>query len=134
MQGHNAQPIARADDYPLVMAQKRPRTRETIARNLRILMDRSSWSQRDMAAKSGVSQRQISNILQSSSSCSTETADALAKAFGLEGWHLMLPRLPLDLVHSTSIQKLVIAYTNASETTRAYMDSIVEREGAVGAD
>lgn len=97
-------------------------------------MDRKQWSQRDLAGKSGVSQRQISNILQMTTTCSVETADALALPFGLEGWHLLLPRLPLDLVHSPSIGRLVKAYTEASDIVRAYFDTIAIREGKDGDD
>jgi len=110
------------------MAQPRPRTRETLARNLRVLMDRAEWSQRDLAAQSKVSQRQISNILSMTTSCSVETAEALAKPFGLQGWHLVLPNLPVDLVQSTSIARLVSAYIAAQGPSRAFMDSLADRE------
>lgn len=77
---------------------------------------------------SGVSQRQISNILSQSTSCSVETADALAKAFKLHGWHLLLPTLPADLERSASLQRLVEAYMHSGAATRDYLDSIADRE------
>lgn len=112
------------------MAKKaRPRTRVTISRNLRAIMELTDMSQRDLEAKSGVSQRQISNILTQSTSCSIETADALAASFGLVGWHLLIPDLPKELLQSTSIGKLVTSYVRASDDTRHYMDQIADREG-----
>jgi transcriptional regulator with XRE-family HTH domain len=92
-------------------------------------MELMEMSQRDLETKSGVSQRQISNILTQSTSCSIETADALAAAFGLVGWHLLIPDLPNELLRSTSIGKLVTAYVRASDDTRHYMDQVAEREG-----
>lgn len=115
-------------------AKQRPRTRGSIARNLRLLIDHAHWTQRDLETRSGVSQRQISNILTQTTSCSTETADALAKPFGLEGWHLLIPNLPLDLVHSPSIAKLVAAYIRAGQDTRDFIDSVAEREATYRPD
>jgi len=110
------------------MAKVRPRTRETLARNLTVLMDRFGWTQRDLAALSGVSQRQISNILSQSTTCSIETADALAGAFKLNGWHLLMPNLPQDLAQAAGLRRLVEAYNGADAPTRDYLDSIADRE------
>ncbi len=116
------------------MPVRRPRTRDIVAANLAALMGHAQWSQRDLEAKSGVSQRQISNILTRSTSCSVETADALARAFGLEGWHLLVKDLPDDLVHSVSIAKLVAAYIQAGQETRNYIDTVAQRETVRGGD
>lgn len=91
-------------------------------------MSKMEWTQRDLERESGVSQRSISNILRQEQSPSVEVADALAKPFGLEGWHLILPNLPLDLVHSRSIANLVSAYTKGTDATRTFLDSIADRE------
>ena len=85
-------------------------------------------SQRDLAAKSGVSQRQISNILSDATSCSVDTAQALAKAFGLEGWHLLVPNLPDELLSSPSLERLVRAYIGAPASAREFMDTLADRE------
>ena len=92
-------------------------------------MVRASMTQRDLSAASGVSQRQISNILSETTTCSVETADALAAAFKLVGWHLLIPDLPSELLNSPSLNRLVSAYVHASEDTRHYMDQVAEREG-----
>ena len=91
-------------------------------------MAQAGWSQHELAKRSGVSQSQVGNILNRRTSCSVETAEALAKPFGLQGWHLILPNLPDELVHSISIERLVTAYTGAGEETRDYLDRIAERE------
>lgn len=110
------------------MSNPRPRTRDAISRNLKMLMAHADYSQRDLAAKSGVSQRQISNILSGATSCSIEVADALGKAFNLNGWQLMIHDLPEALVDSPSISRLVDSYIHASAAARLYMDEIAARE------
>lgn len=114
------------------MRSSRPKTRQSVAKNLQVLMAHAGWSQRDLAAKAKVSQRQISNILSQATSCSVETADALAAAFGLQGWHLLLPNLPDDLAESPSIARLVEAYIGSDPAGRAYLNSIADRELSSG--
>jgi transcriptional regulator with XRE-family HTH domain len=86
------------------------------------------WTQVELAKKSGVSQRMISSILSCESGCSVETADALAHAFGLTGWHLIMPNLSEDLLKSKAIQVLLESYVTASDEGRALIDAIAARE------
>jgi transcriptional regulator with XRE-family HTH domain len=113
---------------------KRPHTRETLARNLRALMDMREWTQTEMARRSGVSQRMVSHVLSRSTGCSIETADALAKPFGLTGWHLLIPDLPDELLRSPSLQSLVDAFVHASDSGRAMISMVAEREAKYGND
>ena len=61
------------------MAIKRPATRETLARNLKALMDEAKWNQVELSKRSGVSQRQISNILRQETGCWSEGSDRAVK-------------------------------------------------------
>ena len=110
------------------MAVKRPTTRSTLIRNLTALMDVRGWNQSELARQSGVSQRMISHLLRDEASCSIETAEALATAFGLNGWHLLLPNLPHDLLDSPSLRRLVDSYISAPQSGRALFDLMAERE------
>lgn len=109
------------------MTIKRPATRESLARNLKALMDEAGWNQVELSKRSGVSQRQISNILRQETGCSIEHADALGKAFGLQGWHLIMPTLSRDLSTGT-LAKLVDRYASASSEGRAAIDRVAELE------
>lgn len=109
------------------MAVKRPATRETLALNLALLMRRAGVNQVELAKKSGVSQRQISNILRRETGCSIEHADALARAFGLQGWHLIMPTLTADIA-SGAIALLIERYAAASEDGRRAIDRVAELE------
>ena len=107
------------------MKVKRPHTRETLAANLRAMMALREWNQVELANKSGVSQRMISHVLTKNAACSIETADALARPFGLHGWHLLIPNLPVELMQSGSLQRLVEAYTSASADSRDLVDRLL---------
>lgn len=106
-------------------------TRITLAKNLKYLMDRNGWKQVEMAQKAGVSQRSISNLLHPEThSPVLETVEAVAKAFGLNLWHLIMPTLIEDLESDTSIRKLFDAYEKADAPGRKLIQQVAEREAA----
>lgn len=113
--------------YRLGVAKPRPRTRNTVIRNLTWLMAKRQWSQRDLAARSGVSQRQISNILNGIGAPSIETTEALAVAFGLHNWQLLNDDLPTDLLESPHLRKLVSGWISGSDEDREYLNLVAER-------
>lgn len=114
--------------YRCYVAPKRPNTRNSLAKNLRTLMAIRDWNQVELSKKSSVSQRMISSILSEESGCSVETADALAHAFGLQGWHLIMPDLTEDLLKSKAVQGLFESYVHASPEGRALIDAMAARE------
>lgn len=114
--------------YRCYVAPKRPNTRDTLAKNLKTLMTIRDWTQAQLSEKSGVSQTMISSILRGESGCSAETADALAHAFGLNGWLLLMPGLTEDLLKSKAVQRLLESYINASPEGQALIDAMALRE------
>jgi transcriptional regulator with XRE-family HTH domain len=116
-----------ATGYGVHMTVRRPATRDTLARNLTVLMAEAGWNQVELAKRSGVSQRQISNILRKESGCSVEHADALARAFGLQGWHLIMPTLPAD-VRNGALPLLMERYAASSAEGRKAIDRVAELE------
>lgn len=119
---------ARAQAYCSVMASRRPKTQDSVAGNLRRLMTMVHWSQVRLAKESGVSQTHISAILRGDSSCTVETAESLAKAFGLKGWHLLIPNLPDELISSPSLSRLMDAYIHSDAAGRDFLDAAASRE------
>lgn len=114
--------------YRCYVAPKRPSTRETLSKNLRTLMKIRNWTQVQLAEKSGVSQTMISSILAERSGCSVETTDALAHAFGLHGWHLLMAGLTEDLLKSKAVQRLLESYIEATPDGQALIDAMAVRE------
>lgn len=121
---------ARTNEYAFGMAIKRqrPHTFNSVAKNLKALMDGAGMNQSELARQSGISQRHISDILKGNTQCTVPVTNSLAAPFGLTGWHLLLPDLPTDLVASPAIAKLVEAYIKADAAGREFLDAAGERE------
>lgn len=119
--------ISHAPPYRALMARPRPPTRFTLSKNLAWLLERRNWSQRDLAKRSGVSQRQISNILSNAVACSIETAEALAGAFGLTAWLLLNSDLPTSLLESAALRKLVHDWIAAKDIDRDYLNRAADQ-------
>lgn len=110
------------------MSKNKSSTAENFANNLRLLMRLSDVNQTKLAKMSGVSQKTISNILKEEQTPTIETAQLLASAFGLEGWHLIMPNLPTDLVTSSTIESLFTSFLGASAGGREMIIKVAERE------
>lgn len=115
-------------NYLNSMKVERPAVSATLAANIRALMDKRAWTQTELESKSGVSQRHISNVLNQRTGCSAETADALASAFGLPGWLLLVPGLSLELLDSHSVLLLVKSFVDAGPEGRELVARLAERE------
>lgn len=101
---------------------------EIIVENLRLLMRATSIKKKQLAQKSGVSERMIGYILAKEKTPTVDVTDAIAKAFGLEGWQLMIPGVKADLAKSGKLSKLMHNYAIASDNGREYIDRVAEQE------
>jgi transcriptional regulator with XRE-family HTH domain len=67
----------------------------TLVKNVRSLMESEGLSQQRLAKRSGVSQAAIGYLLrykdEQDRHPTTQTVEALARAFGLQAWQLMMP-------------------------------------------
>lgn len=112
----------------VAVTNPRPRTRKILVRNLKTLMEVRGMTQRALAQASGVSQGQLSAILNDKSACSIEAADALAAVFGLTSWHLLVHDLPRELIDSPRIGQIVADYVKLNGEGREYVDATIRRE------
>lgn len=126
------QQSARTGQYSANMTINRPSTRDTIAENLRVLMEMANMTQAQLAKKSGLSQRQISNVLNKQTGCGIEAADAMARVFNLNGWQLLMPHLPKEILTSPTLGRLVESYVRASPDGRDMINRVAEREALYG--
>ena len=110
---NNSKPLP----YRLRMAAKTA-IRAVLAANLVALMGRRGWTQQQLEAKSGVSQRHISSLRRETADCTTEVLDALGSAFGIPGWLLLVPGLPVDVLDSQELPMLVERYVRGTVATR----------------
>ncbi len=97
-------------------------------------MDLSGFTITELVKRSGVSRRTVAYILKAENATSIETAEALAKPFGLEGWHLIMRNLPHDLKASKSLNTLISNYIDSGAEGRNIIDLMAEREARIHAD
>ena len=103
--------------------------RETLARNLRHLKQMREWSDATIAKKAGISAKAVNNMINARHSPNIDDVDAVARVFGLTGWHLIMPNLPDDLINSPNVGSLFTSYASADPEGRKVIDMIAEREG-----
>lgn len=103
--------------YRAEMAAKKA-IREVLAANLIALMERRGWTQTQLELKSGVSQRHISSLRRATADCTTEILDALGAAFGVPGWLLLVPGMPVEMLDSPEIPALIERYVRGAHGVR----------------
>lgn len=115
---------------PIVLGmKKRPKTRATIAANIKMLIKEWPMQIDELAQKSGVTKRMIQYVISQERAPSIEIADAIATAFGISGWQLLIPDLRSDLVRQGKLTALVTNYGNASFKAREYIDEVAGQAG-----
>jgi transcriptional regulator with XRE-family HTH domain len=80
---------------------------------LQELMRQRGWSQHELAKKSGVTQRQISNLLTGTQSPSLDTAEAIARAFDLETWHMLIRATGLPPNDLARLRRVITAFLDS---------------------
>ncbi len=106
-----------------------PALRRIVSSNIRTLMRKRAWTQPELAKKSGVAQRTISNALNEKHGMSIETLEAIARAFDRPGWLLLLPDLSdSDLLDSNILPSLVSDFVNSGPDERVKMKNWAEAE------
>lgn len=101
-------------------------SRRALAENLSRLMKRDLLTEMELSRRSGVSQKAINNTLHMRNSTQIETAEALARPFGLSGWQILVPAFDID--SALELSSLVSYWQKASTEDRQYLYSVAERE------
>ncbi len=106
------------------------KTHEIISANVGKLMKHKQMSQSELAKKTGVSQRTISNALNPGSvgSVTMDTVEKIAFYFGIEVYHLLIPNLSVDDLVDIRIEGFIVKYTQASEHGRKEIIRTAENE------
>jgi transcriptional regulator with XRE-family HTH domain len=111
----------------------RPKTNDTLVTNLRALMKATKMTKQVLHQKSRVSERMIGYILAHERKPTVEIAEALASAFGLTGWQLIMPDLPIEIAKSGKLDELIHNYSLSSESGREYINRVAEQESKYSA-
>ena len=83
-------------------------------------LDGKKMTQTELAQKTGLNQKTIGNLLRLDNvdSITSGTIEAVAKAFKLEPYHLLIPDLPVEELISKRIEKIVKNYAFSSDKAR----------------
>jgi transcriptional regulator with XRE-family HTH domain len=77
---------------------------------LKELMRQRGWTPRDLSLASGISQRQISNLVKGMQSASLDTAEAIAQAFDMQTWHLLIRTTGLPPHDRARLRRVIRAF------------------------
>lgn len=114
--------------YGISAMKERPLTTETLALNLRTLMTRAKMTKKRLAQLSGVSERMVGYVLARERTATIEMADMLAKPFGLTGWQILMPGLPIPEAKAGDVEALIRKYALASEDGKNYISRVADKE------
>jgi transcriptional regulator with XRE-family HTH domain len=126
-------------------------TKKIVAGNVKTLLDHRAresgrkMSQAEFGKLAGLSQRTVSYLFDDENveSIRSDTIDKLAEYFGLQAFHLMIPKQPIEELLSNRIEKLVENYLHSdnsgkhatmvvSETRAHYQSEEYVRKSANG--
>lgn len=101
---------------------------KNFAFNLARLMDHHKDTQTTLAAKSGVSQKTVSNMLNpgEDKAPNLDNVGLVAKRYGLQTWHMLIPNAPIDILINSSIEKLVENYVAIDKDGRETVARVAE--------
>lgn len=110
------------------MTRKRPRTTETLARNLNYLMDKYGYSEKEVERRCGVSSKTINNMRNAKHTATVENTEKVAGVFNLDGWQMIVPHLPQDLLESDKLKTALVNYAASDQDGRDAIYRLAERE------
>ena len=91
-------------------------------------MNLRGWTELELAKRCGLGKKTINNLVNERHPPNIETTDAIARAFGLWGWQLLMPSLPKDLESDGTLGRLITAYKDSSAEGPKIILQIAERE------
>ena len=91
-------------------SRTRPPVRIIFAAVLKELMRQRGWTQRDLSMASGISERQISNLVKGTQSAALDTAEAIAQAFDMQTWHMLIRTTGLPPKDLARLRRVIAAF------------------------
>lgn len=102
--------------------------REVVAENVSTLLRLRGWSQEELERRSGVAQKTVSNIVRSGSTMTGKLA-AIAYAFGLEPWMMLLPKA-WEIKQPKKLDTLLQDYMACDREGQEHIERSAEKEAA----
>jgi len=121
--------FAEPDQYPAQVANDSSRT---LADNVRRLMEAAADTQAKVAKRAGLAQRSVGNVVTYGTTHETSptlrTVDGIADAYGVPVWMLLLDQVPLEVLQSPELARLIDNYIKAPASARANIDRVADAE------
>ena len=103
-----------------------PMVRHVLGQNVRAELNRREWSESELARRSGVSQKQVNNIVRERNGCSVEALHYIGRALGVPAWWLVLYGAAMSEALPLRAERLLMAYMTGTPAERAVMDRILD--------
>jgi transcriptional regulator with XRE-family HTH domain len=109
-------------------AKKHPKTVVCFVKNLKYLLEITGMHKKELALKSGVTARYVDYLLNYDKYPSIEVAENIGQAFGLSGWHMILPDMDYELGRNGRLEELLKDYTGSSKVTQDFVSEVLHRK------
>lgn len=105
-------------------------TRRALSSNVSVLMLSKGWKQPQLAQHAGIAQTSVSNIVRpdSGKSPTLSSIQAVAVAFRVPPWMLLIPDIPPTLLKSRDLQKLVASFIRLEKAGAEQVARVAEAE------
>lgn len=103
-------------------------TKDYLARNIQMLMALNGWNKVTLAKRAGISDRMVAYLINKERAATIEVADAIGKAFGINGWLMISPHLTPESYKS--MEKLNQDYASTTQQGREHIEMVADREAA----
>lgn len=109
------------------MATQRQKPKTTLAHNLQLLTALWKISGAELARRAHVDPKTVNNMINGRFDPQVEKVHQVAGVFGLSGWQLLVPNLPVEMLEKDGrLEELIRNYSSASEEGRRSINQIAE--------
>jgi transcriptional regulator with XRE-family HTH domain len=103
-----------------------PAMRHVLGQNLRAELNKREWSESELARRSGVSQKQINNIVRERNGCSVEGLAYIARTMSLPVWWLVTFAASSSEALPQRADAVLASYMSCTDAERSAIDRLVE--------
>jgi len=104
----------------------------TLSYNMQRLLKAYDISARALAERANLPQKTVHNVLVSKHNCRLDTLEQISKTFFISPSTMITPNLPLNVLMSRRLNRMVEGYTKMTPEQRDQLDEIIQ--GMIGSE
>jgi transcriptional regulator with XRE-family HTH domain len=108
------------------MAEKRPLPRQTLARNLKLLIETTGITASEVAQRAKVDRKTVNNQLNGRYDPRPEQVQAVAEVFGYNNWDLLNPSFVPDGSKNNKLHQLAALFAQANDAGKENILRVAE--------